>query len=128
MRNIFVADVGDGICISIDTVPGKTLQIDWGSHQGGEIAFKKGNYIDPEIFILSHFHVDHYNGLIYASNSAKKWNIEQVYYPKLPQFDEKELFIEYLFTMNLIILGNDSGIMEYDLLKAISRINRPDFF
>jgi hypothetical protein len=29
MRSMYVSDVGDGLCMAIDTFFGKTIQIDW---------------------------------------------------------------------------------------------------
>ena len=129
MKEVFVADVGDGLCMAINTISNETIQIDWGSQQGGRIAFEKGLHIRPDIFILSHFHVDHYNGLLYASiNSTNRWNkIREVYYPRIPDFEGKEEFMVSLLTINLRIFGSDTGVMEYDFLKAISRINMVNF-
>lgn len=32
-----------------------------------------------------------------------------------------------MFTINLFIFGNETGIMEYDFLKAISKVNKTSF-
>jgi len=80
----------------------------------------------PDVFILSHFHIDHYNGLLYASIHRHKYpsfTIRKVYYPLTPKFKEREKFLYYLFAMNLRVFGTETGVMEYDLLKAVERIN-----
>jgi hypothetical protein len=74
--------------------------------------------------------MDHYNGLLYYSLSSfpNKCRIKEVYYPKIPDFPEKDKFMTCLFAMNLRVFGSETGIMEYDFLKAISRMNRGNSF
>jgi ribonuclease BN (tRNA processing enzyme) len=129
MKNIYVSDVGDGLCMELRVMSNETIQIDWGSQQGGRFAFIKGNNINPDVFILSHFHADHYNGLLYASTKSNniKWKVKKVYYPRLPYFQKNQDFFLYLLTMNLRILGEETGIMEYDFLQTIAKINSIDF-
>jgi len=71
MRHIYVADVNDGFCAAIHTIFGDVIQIDCGG-QKYEAAFNGlkrilNHFSGLDIFILSHFHIDHYNGLLYAS-------------------------------------------------------------
>jgi len=69
MRSVYVADVGSGLCISVRTIFGKRVQIDCGDDGKGSKAFVKFRKLNrhlPDVFILSHFHCDHYNGLLYA--------------------------------------------------------------
>ena len=82
-------------------------------------------YSIPDTFILSHFHVDHYNRLLYASqhSSLRCFPIKEVYYPRIPEFKERGKFIVALFTMNLRIFGSETGVMEYDFLETIFKIN-----
>lgn len=132
-----MADVGDGLCFSIRTISENFIQIDCGSSQGSEIASaglkRIYEYFKPDIFILSHFHIDHYNGLLFISNNKHRYKyflpfeIREVYFPKIPEFKEKREFMEALFAINLLTFGNETGLMEYDFLKAISRINRIPF-
>jgi beta-lactamase superfamily II metal-dependent hydrolase len=142
MREIYVADVGDGLCMAVRTLFGEIIYIDCGSHQGSETAFDGfikvyDHFYEPDVFILSHFHIDHYNGLLLASknNFRKRYyqyryyplKIRKVYYPHIPEFRDKEKFVMYLLTMNLKVFGSETGIMEYDFLRAISRINDGPF-
>jgi len=131
MKGVYVADVGDGLCINICMIFGGSILIDCGSQESNQVALDGlMRILHPfqgiDVFVLSHFHVDHYNGLLHASIGWKDWisPIRQVYYPRIPEFKEKEEFIADLCAMNLIIFGSETGVMEYDLLKAISRINR----
>jgi len=139
-----MADVKDGLCFSIRTISENFIQIDCGSSQGSEIALAGLKRIydyfkTPDIFILSHFHIDHYNGLLFLSNNKHQrkyflpeFEIKKAYFPKIPDLKEKRglkrEFIEALFAINLLIFGNETGLMEYNFLKAIYRINREKSF
>jgi ribonuclease BN (tRNA processing enzyme) len=136
MKSMYVSDVGDGLCMAIDTFFGETIQIDCGSSQGRKVALKGlmnlyKRFYSLDVFILSHFHMDHYNGLMFASfnySLPNKRRINEVYYPKIPNFPEKDKFMTCLFAMNFRSFGSETGIMEYDFLKAISRMNRGNSF
>jgi hypothetical protein len=138
VRTIHVADVGDGLCIGADAIVGETVQIDSGSQQGGKVAFEgleRTLYrAGPEaVFVLSHFHIDHYNGLVWASLASQRRRrllptIREVYYPRMPDFEQAREFLVCLFTMNSRVFGNETGVMECDLLNAISRINQGQSF
>lgn len=136
MRTMYVSDVGDGLCMAIHTLSGETIQIDCGSQQSSRVGLDGlmklyDRFYGPDIFMLSHFHLDHYNGLMLASSMChlpfKPWRIKEVYYPKIPEFQKREEFMHCLLAMNLRLFGDETGIMEYDFLKAISRINRGSF-
>ncbi len=130
MRGIYVADVGDGLCMAIHTISGEMIQIDCGGKEGS-MAFngleRIFNHLStPDIFVLSHFHIDHYNGLLYASINRHRplpFRMREVYYPRIPEFREKEKFVCYLFAMNSRVFGSETGIMECDFLRTVSRIN-----
>lgn len=129
MRGVFLADVGDGLCMAIHTVSRNIVQIDCGG-QNYEVAFngltKVINYFFClDAFVLSHFHIDHYNGLLYASYVQDfPFKIESVFYPRIPMFKEREKFLQCLFAMNARVFGSETGIMAYDLLQTIGRINK----
>jgi ribonuclease BN (tRNA processing enzyme) len=136
MISVYVANVGDGLCLAIDSVWGPIVQIDCGSQDGSEVAFEALNRmyarflgtVGPDAFVLSHFHVDHYNGLLYASAArATDLFIREVYHPRLPDFKRKERLLCALFTINHRVFGNETGLMEYDFLRAIARMNRVPF-
>jgi hypothetical protein len=136
MMGMYIADVGDGLCAAVCTVGWHVVQIDCGSQQGSEVAFEGLNRIycgfvgafGPAAFVLSHFHVDHYNGLLYASASRRLGlQIRRVYYPRLPEFKRKEEFFRAMLAMNCRVFGSETGVMEYDLLKAISRVTDGPF-
>ena len=130
MRGVYVADVGDGLCMAIFVMSGEVVQIDCGGKKE-ESAFNGlrrilNHFFRSDVFILSHFHVDHYNGLLYASVNRHVYypfRVREVYYPRIPEFREKEKFLRYLFTMNLLVFGSETGLMAYDFLQTISRLN-----
>ncbi len=123
MKDIYMADVGDGLCFSIRTIFENFIHIDCGSTQGSKIALAGLERIyncfkSPDIFILSHFHIDHYNGLLFLSNNTQgfkyflPFKIREVYFPKIPEFREKKEFMEALFTINLLTFGSETGMTE----------------
>jgi len=130
MRYIYVADVKHGLCMAIRTVSGEVMQMDCGS-RSAKTAFEGwrrilDNSYFPDVLVISHFHVDHYNGLVYASNNCgqyPKLRIRRVFYPRIPDFKDREEFAACLFTMNCRLLGKKTGVMEIGFLNAVRRIN-----
>jgi len=91
INKYYVPDIGSGLVVGVKLKKGKNLQVDCGSLKNERLAFEKGLLkIDPEYFIISHFHLDHYNGLIYYYKNKNKinyesTNIKEVYFPKIPK-------------------------------------------
>jgi len=131
MKQVCVADVGDGLCLGLNYLNRDCMLVDCGSNNGARYALKGYQWLintinRPNSFVLSHVHKDHYNGLLEILK-RKKMNptvIDRVYYPKIPDFRRKNEFLRDIFCMNLFLLGEDTGIMEYDLLKIITKLNR----
>jgi hypothetical protein len=65
-----------------------------------------------------------------ADNDHRKTHlsIKEVYYPRLPEFKERERFFLALYTINIRTLGSETGVMEYDFLKTIIGLNRGKSF
>lgn len=134
MRSVYVADVGDGLCLALQTISNEVVQIDCGG-KNSRIAFYGlnnivGRLLHLDYFVLSHFHVDHYNGLLYASAHPVKdlpFGIREVYYPRIPEFRDSEKFFKCLITMNARVFGAETGVREYDLLRTIGRLNKIPF-
>jgi len=130
MIRVYVPNVGDGLAAGICTIDGTRIQIDCGSMKNAELAFYRGLIrIYPEVFFLSHFHADHYNGLIYAISSMQHYRsrIRQVFYPRIPQFRDRRKFVRYMLAMNHYTLGDMTGSMAADFLEVVRRINRDSF-
>lgn len=132
---IHVADVGDGLCMAV-RVGSDVLQVDCGSAQKPNCALcglKRvwGGCGGPDLFVLSHFHIDHYNGLVLATESLWKWRfaVREVCYPRLPDMDveeKRELMCGFL-AMNRRVLGRRTGLAELDLLSIFRKINSVRF-
>lgn len=120
-----MADVGHGLSLAFQFYD-SNFHIDCG---GDKNRYKKAylNLLcnDPEIFILSHFHSDHYNALAYAKNNKlPKTNIEKLYFPRIPDgIIKKTEFLRCLLTINYFILGNKTGSMELDLINLIQSLS-----
>jgi len=80
-------------------------------------------YNGPREFVLSHYHADHYRGLMAAAQEADKkdftWAPEFVYMPGLPKFKRNAEFYMALFSMSAIAIGDDTGSIDFDFLKAV---------
>lgn len=129
MINVYLPDVGDGLTVGVYTISGVRIQIDCGSSHNQLAALYKGlMQIKPDAFILSHFHSDHYNGLFKIPFQIQnRLTIKIVFFPRIPDFQERIEFAHCLFAMNYILLGDDSGSMEGDFLSCISKINSVQF-
>lgn len=130
MMSVYVPDVGDGLAAGIHTLDGTRIQIDCGSQHDEKAAYSKGLCrIEPEVFFLSHFHADHYNGLLHA-NHPRPWPwlaIRQAFYPRIPVFRERTTFLRCMLAMDHWLMGDTSGSMAADFLSVLSRINRTPF-
>ncbi|NMD00212.1 MAG: hypothetical protein GYA62_10885 [Bacteroidales bacterium] len=120
-----MADVGHGLSLALQFYD-FNFHIDCG---GDKNRYKKA-YLNllcnnPKVFILSHFHSDHYNALVYAKNKKlPNANIEKLYFPRIPEsVKEKEHFLKCLFVMNFITLGDVTGSMELDLINLIQSLS-----
>ena len=134
MISVYVPDVGDGLALGLWTIGHEKIQIDCGSQQNPDAALMKGlRHIYPDVFVLSHFHSDHYNGLLQWDPRHHDFNplIETVYFPRVPVFPERmELrreFVMCMLAMQHWVMGDTTGNMEADFLGVVSRINSRPF-
>ncbi len=162
MDRFTVTDVGDGLCCGI-TVGGtrpfggglQTL-IDWGPRSGatGADAFERlvadSDYFPhrywrlhagiQNTFLLSHYHTDHYAGLLWASQNRRRevrywWDdVKTVFAPGMPDLPGRpglrQEFLAALFTVcaRVRAFGDESGNMDYDFVTAIRRLKGDDEF
>lgn len=144
MTELFMANVGHGLCMAIRAEE-DVCQIDCGDNYNcsGKHAAKGlerifSYFSKPNIFVLSHFHLDHYNGLLYHYKQNHKdifeQKIEKVYFLGIPKMEngyDKKLFLA-LLSMNIRLItaktiGDFSGSMELDFLDIIFKLNGKNF-
>ncbi len=124
-----IPDVGSGLSASFRTIQRRDVQIDCGGSSAA-VAYNKGPAtVRPESFILSHFHKDHYNGLLYAypKNDHLWHQLECAYFPRLPDFPERTKFMFYLLSMNHFLLGDRTGSREAEFLAILAQLKGGDF-
>lgn len=127
MRWIRIPDVDHGLAAGLQTISGETVQIDCGSNTyDGETAYKLGlKQFHPEVFFLSHYHRDHYNGLTHAPDSSQ--HIEKVRFPKIPEYEDRQEFLRDLLATEFLTRGYRTGAWPTDLFSTICRINDSEF-
>ena len=130
MITVYVPDIGDGLAAGIRTIGGTSIQVDCGSQDEPEAALHKGLYrILPDAFFLSHFHLDHYNGLLCHNHRSYQtyFAVREAFYPRLPEFSQRETFLFDMLAMAHWMMGDSSGSMAADFLNVLSRINYGGF-
>ncbi|HPQ09402.1 MAG TPA: hypothetical protein PK995_09270 [Bacteroidia bacterium] len=125
MDRLLLNDVGDGLNLIIEKSERK-LFVDFG---GKKIDRSKITCI-KDTFLLSHFHLDHYNGFfkkICKSNYPHPYFFHQhriidFYYPKMPSFEGSQEFLYSLFSINILSLLMEEPI-ELMIFKKVLRNN-----
>ena len=138
---VALADVGDGLCASIGNLGEQSLIVDCGSSNNPRRAceglvgphLRHHLYADSVSFLLSHFHLDHYNGLVSAfrhpdptvGSLLEHVDLDHVFYPGLPTRPEPDLWRRFLvarLSVNEFLLGNHSGVMAFDFIAVVRRL------
>ena len=114
MKFLYLRDVGDGLNLHIKNDTNHNLTVDFGGNKRLHCPFRLHGS-----FLLSHFHTDHYNGILSCYNRHfpfKFWNLSNFYYPAMPVFLESKELYKMFIAMNIRISNNhpiQSTIMEY---------------
>lgn len=131
MTRLMMRDIGDGLSVSLEQDYDRYIQLDCGGDKNSFINGSRRIKDDVErakVFILSHFHNDHYNGLFYLKPTTL---IEKLYYPRIPDFEDntniKKEFTLYFLVASAMDLGNNSGCMETDLVNLFRLTNKKPF-
>lgn len=117
MRKLLLRNVGDGLNLIINNKGYCDLTVDFG---GDENIHCYCCFHDS--FLLSHFHADHYNGILNCRHHNCHWHLENFYHPAMPNFEEARLFFMSLFTMNIRISNNHP--IQNTIFDYVRRLNR----
>ena len=138
-RYLKVADVGDGLCLSVG-IDSRNLQVDCGSSSlAPENVFQKMIHFTSGVgtknfVLLSHFHWDHYSGFL--SDSALSGNfrfpISHLFYPSIPIIDDnsshtKEELTIAILSISAFIALEITGISNLDILQIVQHISSTPF-
>lgn len=147
-NDLQVADIGDGLCAQLN---GEII-LDCGGHgsnpsgERGEKALQNFRQTGKHYFrhwhprhwrprrwysafLLSHFHADHYRGILRASRNSdlhKAFVFEHFLYPRLPELpdpDDTKTFWCAFRTLDAISLGRRTGIMEKEIHAAVQKLS-----
>lgn len=131
---LHVTDVGDGLCLAAGDWRWGQVQVDCGSQQGSRYAAERwleasvGAPLQHAIkaLVLSHYHVDHYNGFVWAANSHSRFprlrNVTHIYSPGLPDPPVSVPLLRATLAFAAFTLGARSGIMEVDFRSLAQRL------
>jgi len=114
---LLLCDVGDGLNLFIQNgVTNNSLMVDFGGNRN--LYFRDGR-IDS--FLLSHFHRDHYNGVLGCPPYSLR-HLNFFYHPIMPKFIDSQKFYRCLFAMNSrLSLGTP---LQNSILSIVNRISR----
>lgn len=81
MENFFMNDVGSGLNCAIRRDSSFQFMIDMGAMDGKMINIGNSKPYVTDTFMLSHYHLDHYNGI---GKHKAKFALKNVYLPQIP--------------------------------------------
>jgi len=117
MKKMLLRNVGDGLNLIINNSSYHDLTVDFGGDENIECYC----YFHDS-FLLTHFHADHYNGILNCTHPHCRWNLDNFYHPAMPSFTEATNFFMCLLTMNIRISNNHP--VQNTILDFVRRINR----
>lgn len=138
-RYVKVANVGDGLCLSVG-IDSRNLQVDCGSSSlAPEDVYQKMFHFTCDlqtdnIILLSHFHWDHYSGFL--SDSALSGNsrfpISHLFYPSIPVIvddsnHKKEELTIAIMAISAFIALEITGIPNLDIVQIVQYISSTRF-
>lgn len=109
MENFFMNDVGSGLNCAIRRDSSFQFMIDMGAMDGKMINIGNSKPYVTDTFMLSHYHLDHYNGI---GKHKVKFALKNVYLPKMPSICNHSnienigyKFLTYLLSFAIITKG-----------------------
>jgi len=132
--NIHMCDVGNGLNLYLN----HSMMVDYGGEKNlllnKQLCYHCYPLEEIEIFVLSHFHEDHYNGLFLQNTKSPFWNLHQVYYQGIPELIDcqgnnlSNQFFAYLMAVNHYLLGDKHGLASVDLIDRLTQLNTNSSF
>lgn len=98
MQKMLLRDVGDGLNLIINNNNYHDLTVDFGGQENIDCFC-----FFHDSFLLSHFHADHYSGILNCNYHHCHWDLDNFYLPRMPRFVESKNFFMCLLTMNIRI-------------------------
>ena len=129
--------VGDGLCHRFERIDGwgwprDALQVDCGSQQGMRRAAERwmASVGVPELYetaavCVTHYHTDHYNGLVWASRKKtfpRLPLLSEFYHPGTPVPESREL-LRATFALFRYTAGATGLPMDLDLWRTVARLS-----
>jgi beta-lactamase superfamily II metal-dependent hydrolase len=121
MKRLLLRNFGDGLslCLSDSRFYRNSLTIDYGGDENLIDDYWDDYFYDS--FLLSHFHSDHYNGILYFDDTHN-WHIDKFYFPRMPKFADDRLFYFSLLAANIRL--NNNHPIQSSILNHVQSINR----
>lgn len=117
MKKLILRDVGDGLNLLIKKDGIYNLVVDFGGDKNLDCFVF---FIDS--FLLTHFHNDHYNGILKCNANNSLWYLNNFYHPIMPKFQDNKLFFMYLLAMNIRVTKNHP--IQNTILGFVRKLNR----
>jgi len=116
MKKIVLRNVGDGLNLIISNKTRHDLIVDFGGDMNLNCP-----WVFQSSFLLSHFHADHYRGILNCRRHHCYWDLENFYYPEMPSFSEAKHFYMCLWAMNIRISKNHP--IQNTIFEYVRRLN-----
>ena len=126
MTKLLLRDVSDGLNLLINNNGCYDLTVDFGGDKNLDRCYRF-----HDSFLLTHFHKDHYNGILNCQNHNfcwrldnhhSCWHLDNFYHPVMPSFKEDKVFFLCLLAMNIRISKNHP--IQSTILSLVRKLNR----
>lgn len=117
MTKLLLRDVGDGLNLFIKNSGSYDLTVDFGGDKNLECY-----HCFNENFLLTHFHADHYNGILKCNELHSCWHLDKFYHPVMPSFSDDKVFFMSLLALNIRISNNHP--IQSTIFSLVRKLNR----